>query len=202
MEFNYDAIIPAKINDETTKKFIVDSMIGGKLYPPSEISNYLQSVKQVDGSKPFENLSLPRVAALLAAIKKTGSITGIEEKRKIFYHKEADYNPDEDSEMFEEPVHASESAKDTIDNLIRRGNRDLKDNQWASAEESFDKVLDIDYSNKEAQIGMVYVRLKCSNPTELLRRLETNDYSADKQVVRAISYFEGDDYRNLCFACI
>ena len=58
------------------------------------------------------------------------------------------------------------SAGPSAANLVRRGNLFLDEQNWASAEEYFNKALDIDAENAESYLGLTLANAKCKNLNE------------------------------------
>ncbi|MBO4418498.1 MAG: TIR domain-containing protein [Oscillospiraceae bacterium] len=58
------------------------------------------------------------------------------------------------------------SAGPSAANLVRRGNLFLDEQNWASAEEYFNKALDIDAENAESYLGLTLANDKCKNLNE------------------------------------
>ena len=58
------------------------------------------------------------------------------------------------------------SAGPSAANLVRRGNIFLEEQNWTSAEEYFNKALDIDAENGEAYLGLTLANAKCKNLNE------------------------------------
>lgn len=181
---------PSNFSGERGKKFIVDSMMTDVTYSLDEMQAYFGPIMGVT----FDRYNDP----ILEELRKSWYIIRTVDRRESFYTKEQDYPELEEEEA--SPVVISESTTAMLDNLLRRGNRDLKDGQWDSAARSFDKVLDLDYSNRDAQLGTLFCRFKCNTASTLAKELEKEDYTTDKQVVRLVDFFEGDELRELSFA--
>lgn len=181
---------PKDFSGERGKKFIVDSMLMDVTYSLDEMQDYFGPIMGVT----FDRNNDP----ILEELRKNWYIIRTVDRRNSFYTKEEDYPEPEEEE--EAPTVVSESTTAMIDNLLRRGNRDLKDGQWDSAAKSFDKILDLDYSNKDAQLGALFCRFKCNTASKLARELEKGDYASDKQVMRLVGLFDGDEFRELSFA--
>ena len=69
--------------------------------------------------------------------------------------------------------------------LLKRGNMALEDGDWKSADEFFDRVLDVDAECAEAFLGKLLAQEKCSNSRELIDAWSENFGEPDVERLEA-----------------
>ena len=96
-----------------------------------------------------------------------------------------------ETEVVEKTVVVQQSAAPAapgVESLLKRGWMFLTDQDWAKADEYFDKVLDIDPEKGEAYAGKLCASQKCSERAELAA---ASPFGQDRNYQKAVSFGSG-----------